>query len=200
MNRLDLEWIRQRLAEHEPRAIGPEMAPRRAAVAVILREVQSPACCEVLFIRRATNHGDPWSGHMAFPGGQMEEGDTDPLDTARRETLEEVQIDLGSSAELIGQMDDIQASARGRVIPMAISPFVFLVTEAVTPVPSQAEVQEVHWVSLSALLDPSHAATVPYELAGQRYSLPGIGVGNRVIWGLTYQMLMRLFSVLQWEM
>jgi 8-oxo-dGTP pyrophosphatase MutT (NUDIX family) len=199
MNRLDLEWIRQRLAEHEPRAIGPDMAQRRAAVAVILREVEGRGCCDMLFIRRASQDGDPWSGHMAFPGGQMEDGDADPLDTACRETHEEVQIDLRESATLIGQMDDIQASARGRVIPMAITPFVFVVNEAVEPTPCEAEVQEVHWVNLSTLVDPSQAATVPYELGGQRFNLPGIGVNGRVVWGLTYQMLMRLFTVLRWE-
>jgi 8-oxo-dGTP pyrophosphatase MutT (NUDIX family) len=49
---------------------------------------------ELLVIRRAENELDPWSGHMALPGGGREPGDESVYDTARRETLEEIGIDL----------------------------------------------------------------------------------------------------------
>src|SRR4051812_3842337 len=88
--------IRQRLAGRVPRrAFGdapltqqptPGSAPaiRRAAVAAILRDAAEGP--EILFIRRAEHPQDPWSGHMAFPGGREEPGDADLLETAIRET------------------------------------------------------------------------------------------------------------------
>jgi 8-oxo-dGTP pyrophosphatase MutT (NUDIX family) len=197
MNRLDLAWIRQRLARHEARRIDEKVAPRRAAVACILQEGADDP--EMLFIRRATQQQDPWSGHMAFPGGQVEPDDATPLDTARRETLEEVEIDLARSAELLGQLDEIIASAGGRVIPMAIAPFVFQLTEPAALHANPSEVEEALWVPTAMLLDPAAASTVPYELGGQRFDLPCFRVWDRVIWGLTYQMLMRMFAVLDWE-
>jgi 8-oxo-dGTP pyrophosphatase MutT (NUDIX family) len=195
VNRLDLPWIRQRLADHHARPID---APRRAAVATIFRPHSSPGCCDLLFILRAEQEQDPWSGHMAFPGGRIEENDATPLDAARRETREEVGIDLAQSAELLGSLDDLQASAGGRVVPLSITPFVFALESQVETVPNE-EVEEIHWVPVTKLLDPASGSTVPYVLAGQRYDLPCFRVFDRVIWGLTYQMLMLLFTVLDWE-
>jgi 8-oxo-dGTP pyrophosphatase MutT (NUDIX family) len=194
VNRLDLPWIRQRLAEHRARPID---APRRAAVAAIFR-ASGTGGCDILFILRAKQEQDPWSGHMAFPGGRIEEHDATPLDAARRETREEVGIDLSHSGELLGQLDDLQASAGGRVVPLSITPFVFALEAPLETVPNE-EVEEIHWIPVPKLLDPASASTVPYVLAGQRYELPCFRVFDRVIWGLTYQMLMLLFSVLDWE-
>src|SRR6185295_3323821 len=64
----------------------------RAAVAAILRE--SATDLEALLIRRAEREDDPWSGHMAFPGGRRGAADRDIEETARRETLEEIGLDL----------------------------------------------------------------------------------------------------------
>ena len=64
---------------------------------------------EVLLIRRAEKVGDPWSGHMAFPGGRADPRDPDLRATAVRETREEVGLDLENDAELIGILDDIPA-------------------------------------------------------------------------------------------
>jgi hypothetical protein len=77
-----------------------------AAVAAILRDAPNPGSdepptLEALFIKRATHEHDPWSGHMAFPGGRHERGDLTLLRTAMRETEEEVGLDL-STAELLG--------------------------------------------------------------------------------------------------
>ena len=198
MSRFDLDWIRTRVAGHQPRAIGQEVAPRRAAVAVILRFPPATVRCEILFIKRTHHTTDPWAGHMAFPGGRVEPDDTSALQAARRETLEEVGIDLERAAELLGQLDDVQARARGTVMPMAITPFVFhLPGEVLTR--CNDEVEETLWVPVATLLDPASATTVPYELHAQHYDLPGFGVSGQVIWGLTYQMLFGLFNVLEWS-
>jgi 8-oxo-dGTP pyrophosphatase MutT (NUDIX family) len=198
MNRFDLEWIRRRLAEHEPRIIGCDEIPTRAAVAAVLRERVTSGCCELLFILRAQRDLDPWSGQMAFPGGRLEEGDASLEDGARRETLEEVGIDLRQSAELVGRWDDIQARARGRMLPLVITPFVFRLTEAVEPRPLE-EVEAIHWVPVRELLDPGSSSTFVYEREGGPLELPCLRVGGQIIWGLTYMMLTRLFEILDWR-
>jgi 8-oxo-dGTP pyrophosphatase MutT (NUDIX family) len=193
---LSLPRIEQHLASHSPTLLPAEVTPRRAAVAMVLREPASRGCCELLVIKRARSEHDPWSGHMAFPGGRLESSDAGPLDAARRETLEEVGLDLARDARLLGRVDDVRATARGRALPMAISPFVF---QLVGPVDLRRneEVDEIHWITLAALLDPKSSSTVPYELGGRRYDLPCFRVNERVIWGLTYQMLVRLFGILE---
>jgi 8-oxo-dGTP pyrophosphatase MutT (NUDIX family) len=74
------------------RPVRLEPRERHAAVALMLRERSGGL--ELFVIKRAEKVEDPWSGHMALPGGAREKGDRDAYDTARRETLEEVGIDL----------------------------------------------------------------------------------------------------------
>ncbi len=194
---MDLARIERLLGKLNPYSIPSKVAPRRAAVAIILRAVAND--WELLFILRARHDKDPWSGHMAFPGGRVEQDDATSLWAARRETEEEVGVDLNASARLLGSIDDIHASAGGKVLPMAISPFVFLVTGEVDPQPSD-EVDEVHWIRLSTLLDPAIRSTTRYTMRGVDFDLPCFLVNEREIWGLTYQMLMRLFAVLNLEL
>ena len=84
---VNIEHVRRKLATHAPELVGSE-GHQRASVAVVLREGAHSA--EVLLIERAIFEGDPWSGHMAFPGGRMETEDDSTRITAARETFEEV--------------------------------------------------------------------------------------------------------------
>ena len=65
-----MNFIEQRLAAHEPETFQPRQDTRQAAVAIILREGANGP--DMLFIKRAEKTGDPWSGHMAFPGGHLD--------------------------------------------------------------------------------------------------------------------------------
>ncbi len=106
-----LEHIRTAFSGHEPELI-ERPTGRRAAVAVVLREIDGRP--EVLLIERATKEGDPWSGHMAFPGGRVEDVDGSIQIAAERETFEEVGVSL-EGAELIGRLDDLQGRHAGRL-------------------------------------------------------------------------------------
>ncbi|MDB4985323.1 MAG: hypothetical protein JWN04_501 [Myxococcaceae bacterium] len=168
---------------------------RRAAVALIIRPdgVQGP---EVLFIRRAEHPQDPWSGHMAFPGGREEPSDGELLQTALRETREEVSLDLGKLARLLGRLDELPAVARGRRTGLTIAPFVFELTGPAEP-QLNGEVAEVVWAPLEPLFQGDRATTFPYDLAGQQLELPAHDVAGRVVWGLTHRMLESLFALLR---
>src|SRR5688572_28899501 len=93
MNDLRLADIRCILAAHTPRILTP--TAKHAAVAAVLHE-PGEGHPELLFIERAEHPLDPWSGHMAFPGGRVDPGDPGPRHAAERETLEEVGLDLAS--------------------------------------------------------------------------------------------------------
>ena len=86
---LHIGRVREVLGGSLPVGIDPP-GPFAAAVAAILR--QAPSGLEVLFIKRAERDGDPWSGHMAFPGGRREPHDSDLYSTALRETT--VRLDI----------------------------------------------------------------------------------------------------------
>ncbi len=190
---LELARIRRAFSPSvEPLAPGAE--GKYAAVAAVLRS--GPRGAEVLLIRRAEHEADPWSGHMAFPGGRYDESDRHLLETATRETREEVGLDLERSATLLGALDPLPAVARGRRVGMTIAPFLFELSEDVALEPN-SEVVEVVWAELSELARGEKAVEVEYSLEGQKLLLPGWDVGGRVVWGLTYRMLSALLEAVR---
>ena len=142
---------------------------------------------EILFIRRAERAEDPWSGQVGFPGGRAEPEDSDLGATARRETLEEIGIDLARDAEFLGGLDEIRAMARGRPVDLAIAPFVFHLRGGGS-VCLGDEVTSVHWLSLDRLLGPEHHGRFEYRHEEGTVELPCLRLGDFVIWGLTYRM------------
>ena len=191
---LRLETIRTRLHAAPPAPEPDPRIPRRAAVAAVLRG--AGADTEVLLIRRAEHPGDPWSGHMAFPGGHVEADET-PLAAAHRETLEEVGLDLSAHGRLLAPLAPTRAVARGRRLDLVITPWVFELTGPPGPFRPNHEVAEVLWAPLGPMFGGASATWLEYEHDGRRERHPGWDVGGRVVWGLTYRMLGTLFSVLE---
>ena len=170
----------------------PMMA--RAAVAAVLRPT-SQDDNELLFIRRSENPRDPWSGHMAFPGGRAEPFDGNDLRrTAERETHEELGFELASSGQLHGRMSDLLASSRGRTLPLVVTPWIYSVSDSPNMQPNH-EVAEALWVPLSFFRDPNNRQTFDYTVAGHTLRLPRYEFEGRVIWGLTLKMVDELLDV-----
>lgn len=186
--------IRRRLAAHRPQVFEPFEDTRQAAVAVVLREAGEET--QILFIKRAEKAGDPWSGHMAFPGGHLEDQDDDLKAAAMRETIEEIGLDL-RGAEYLGPLDQQRAMPRGRPLNMLIAPHVFTL-EGDPGFEMNHEVAEVVWTGLSPLLRGERHDWETRPLAGQ----PTVFNGYRLerghfVWGLTYRMLKSFFSAIE---
>lgn len=190
----DFETIRRQLSGRVAKLQNPEGIERRAAVAAILRPGERDT--EVLLIRRAERPGDPWSGHMAFPGGHWSAGDADLRATAERETMEEVGLDLGLH-DYLGQLDELIATARGRMLSMSIAPYVFsLRTEREQALRPNYEVAELVWGSLGQMFRGEIDAVKEFTLGGEQRRLPAFDVHGHLVWGMTYYMLRALFSLL----
>jgi 8-oxo-dGTP pyrophosphatase MutT (NUDIX family) len=191
---MKIDTIRKRLRHHHATAVGgAEFA--HAAVAVVLRDTDDGA--EFIVIHRAHRAGDPWSGHMALPGGRQQPSDRDLFATAARETCEEVGVDLERYGELLGQLDDLRAIGRGRPLDLIITPFVCAVTAPVTLTPNRAEVQSAFWVPLASLHRHEARGTYRHHFAGFETEHPAFLYQGYTIWGLTHRILTRLLDVLQ---
>ncbi len=168
------------------------VAERRAAVAMVLRLSDAP---EVLLMRRAERAGDPWSGQVSCPGGRHEPSDPDLLHTARRETHEELGVDLGRDARALGQLAPIQAMGRGKIIPMTVTPFVFVATAPIRPSPS-AEATHAFWLPLAAAARGELDDTFVYAHLDPPLTLPCWRYQGEQVWGLTYKMVYTLLESL----
>jgi len=187
-----LTRLRERLRSHRPQSEEDEEDGELiwAAVAVIL----APDPDALLLIRRAEHPGDPWSGHMALPGGRRGEGDSGLLATAVRETHEEVGVPL-SPEHLIGVLDDV--IPRIPVLPpIAVRPYVFSLPSrpALTPNP---EVAATRWVDLDRLLPPGAPHAVRLEVAGISRQVAAYQLGDAVVWGMTERIITMLLTLIR---
>ncbi|MEN9785828.1 MAG: hypothetical protein RLZZ299_1092 [Pseudomonadota bacterium] len=159
----------------------PEDAPgaRKAAVAAVVGPDGS-----LLFIRRAERVGDPWSGHIAFPGGRHEPGDADTRATAIRETHEEIGLDL-SGAACLGVLRTLRSPFRVTRHAMDVVPWVFRVDAWPAAFVRSEEVASVHRVPLARLLAGDGRATFPWEGPEGVRPLPCVDLDGHRLWGMT---------------
>jgi 8-oxo-dGTP pyrophosphatase MutT (NUDIX family) len=186
----DLSRVRQRLSSRVVAPQGPDEPP--AAVAAVLREGADGS--ELLFIKRAEREGDPWSGHLAFPGGKREHTDASLAETAIRETEEEVGLRL-APASCLARLANVVAHSNG----YRVAQFVFALDEPDAVIALSAEVTATRWVSLARLARFEGAGTLPWTRDGVRMELPCIHLGDYVLWGMTYRMVLQLLEALRGE-
>ncbi len=200
---ITLPHIEQRLADYTAQLSPIRSSTRQAAVAMILRERDRDGqrVTDLLFIRRAEKRGDPWSGHMAFPGGHKETSDASLLAAAMRETREEIGLDLGGAARHIGTIDHQRAQPRGQALNMVIAPYVFRLDSEPAFRPNH-EVAEVVWTPLDAIARGANHTTEERIINGSPVLFSGYRInGGHFVWGLTYRMMQSFFQALDpnWE-
>lgn len=180
--------IHKHIAAFSARNLPDSADLAHAAVALILRERPEFSDVELLLIRRSEHPRDPWSGHMGFPGGRVESSDESPLQTAKRETKEEVGINLDTSARFLGRLSELRARSRRKLLKMSIFPFVFATTEQFE-LQRNEEVSEAVWIPLEFFLDRRNREELQVSTEGNEYSFPCYIYDGRTIWGLSLMML-----------
>jgi 8-oxo-dGTP pyrophosphatase MutT (NUDIX family) len=187
---MDPDELARRLGALPEGPVLTQPTTKRAAVAIVLAEH-----LEVLLMRRAERADDRWSGQIGLPGGHADAVDADLLATARREAREEVGLDLARDARLLGRLPPVQAKARGALLPMWITPFVFHAARELVPRPGP-EAVEVFWFPLDRARAGELAWTYRYRRDAEDRVLPAWRHGERVVWGLTYEILSGFLRVL----
>lgn len=135
-------------------------------------------------MRRAEYDGDPWSGHLSFPGGRVEPGES-VLEGAVREVEEELGVALPSHA-LLGELDEVRTM--GPLPPLVIRPFVFALEERPVLVPNE-EVAAVHQLPMDHLLADEGRGLMRHPWRDTELSLPRVDFDGVRLWGLTLHMV-----------
>jgi len=190
MRPIDFDHI-SKLLELQQHVDPPDNGNSRAAVAMILREGRDGM--EMLFIERAADERDPWSGNLAFPGGRVERGE-EPREAAERETDEEVGLGL-SLARYLGRLSDIG----GTHLPVRVSCFVYGVHELELNLALNAEVSDAFWVRLDELTAKERHVIAPVRFAEESLHVPAIQLpipGKPVLWGLTHRLVLQLLEII----
>lgn len=170
---------------------------RRAAVALLVR-LGDGTSLELLLIKRADYASDPWSGHVALPGGRQEPTDPSLLDTAIRETREEIGVDIAEHGAMLGVLDELGPSSP-RLPPLSILPHVAVVERSL-PLTLSPEVASAFWVPLETLRHPTASREVDLDLATGVMRVSSLSYKEHIIWGLTERILRQFFALLDADM
>jgi 8-oxo-dGTP pyrophosphatase MutT (NUDIX family) len=148
---------------------------KRAAVAAVFTPGR-----RLWFMRRAERLGDPWSGHLSFPGGREQPEDPSLHHVALRETREEVGVDL-QGAHYLGRLDDL----RSRPLPdLVVRPFVFALDHEPEFITNH-EVAGLHTCTLDALLAGQGRGVMRWPVPGIGMRLPCVDLDGVRLWGMT---------------
>lgn len=159
---------------------GP-LRPAAVLVPIVLREPEP-----TVLLTRRTDHLHHHPGQVSFPGGRVEDQDTSPIDTALRETEEEISL-RRAHVELLGCLPQYQTGTG-----FDITPVVGLVTPPFELQLDPFEVAEVFEVPLSFLLDTSNHQRHSAVIRGARREYYAMPYGGYFIWGATAGMLVSL--------
>ena len=176
---IELHHLEAALSHRPPERIHEPTGREASVAAVVLPTL------ELLFIRRAEHPGDPWSGHVAFPGGKQEPSDPSARAAAIRETHEEVGLDL-STATFLGALDEI--ATFNQLPRMVIRPFVFFLDAPPRLAPNE-EVRSTHPLAISRLLAGEGRGEFTLKWGGRDVQLPCVDFDGVRLWGLTLQVV-----------
>ena len=164
--------------------VDSEECLKPAAVLVPLVERQSGL---TVLLTKRTDHLHHHAGQISFPGGRVEEDDLDVVDTALRETEEEIGLDR-SYIEVSGYLDDYETGTG-----FHITPVVGFVRQGFDLNLDDFEVAEVFEVPLKFLFDPANHQRHSRDYNGRKRQYYAMPYGEFYIWGATAGMLMNLY-------
>ena len=145
--------------------------------------------CHLLFTKRS-EEVKYHKGEISFPGGVVDEDDSELISTALREAFEEIGL-KESDVQIIGLLDDIVTITKFIVTPIVglfPYPYPFKV--------SVAEIAELIEVPLSFLLDENCFSEREIPRGGREEVIYNYQYGDHNIWGATARILKQFLDLI----
>lgn len=175
-----------RVRQYRPRPLQIDKRLPQAAVLVPITRSEDPELVLTLRASGLSTHG----GEVAFPGGRRDPTDADLVQTALRESQEEVGLAPGL-VEVVGPLSTL-VSRHG----IEVTPFVGLVPDYVEYKANDAEIASVFSVPLHFFRDDPRHMTHRIDYFGRSWYVPSYSYGQFRIWGLTAIMVVELVNLL----
>ncbi|MFT5163973.1 MAG: 8-oxo-dGTP pyrophosphatase MutT (NUDIX family) [Alteromonadaceae bacterium] len=155
--------------------------------AVLIPMVERHNKLFVILTQRAA-HLKHHPGQVSFPGGRFEHADDTLINTALRETHEEVGIKPGE-VQIIGQLQTYQTISQ-----YVVTPFVGFVNADYQLILDKNEVDDAFEVPWAFFLNRDNHHQMSFKRLGQQRNVHFMPFENRFIWGTTAAMLHDLVS------
>jgi len=158
--------------------------------AVLVPVFSTKGQCYILLTKR-TDKVKEHKGQISFPGGAYEEEDKTLLNTALRESAEEIGLKPGD-VEILGELDDTPSLGSDYVI----SPFVALIPWPYKFELNKDETAEIIEVPVSALLDNKRTCQDTEIHNGKTLNTYFYRYQGNIIWGATARILHQFLEII----
>ncbi|MDX1692359.1 MAG: CoA pyrophosphatase [Ketobacteraceae bacterium] len=168
-----LDRVRERLQEFNR----PPPVNQQPEAAVLIPITDQPLP-ELVLTRRA-QHLSSHAGEVAFPGGKRDPEDADLVETALRETHEEIALPP-QAVEVLGHMPPARSK-----FGLLVTPFVGVFDPSLPLIPNEDELDHIFSVPLQYFIDNEPTGIHQAEYDGRIFDVPCYNYKGNVIWGLT---------------
>ncbi len=164
---------------------------RESAVMALFYPYRHQHDYHLVFMKRAED-GRAHSGQISFPGGKWEESDRDFIDTALRETQEEIGVSP-SDIEVLGTLTELYIPVSNYIVYPAVG----YAHQRPNFIPDLKEVAEIIEVPVSCLLEKNTCGIHPVSARGFQFEAPAYKINQYTIWGATAMMVSELSEILR---
>ena len=161
----------------------------RVPAAVLVPVYRDGKRHHIVLIRR-TRTVTAHKGQISFPGGSREPDDPTLMDTALRESTEEIGLSR-EDVEVLGELDDEVTTTSNYVV----TPFVGAMPWPYRFTINPAEVEEIITIPINRLLEKGCLAPATEYLEGRLVESYAYHYRGQVIWGATARILQKFLSI-----
>lgn len=179
----------KRHLEHRDKSIITDSS--RISSAVLIPLYKDRGVYHVVFIKR-TETVREHKGQISFPGGAREKEDKSLLDTALRESWEEIGLDTGD-VEIVGEMDDEITTTSNFIV----TPYIGVMPWPYDFVKNTDEVDDILCIPIASLLEKECRRPDAETLDGEKVESCTYNYQGRIIWGATARILNKFLDMVK---
>lgn len=178
--------IASQLQSRQPRRLQVEHSGRAAVLVPILPQDSGHA----FLLTKRTHKVETHKGQISFPGGVQHDADENPLQTALRETQEEIGLQP-ERISVLGEFDEYLS-----ITGLIVAPFVGWITEPLHLLPNPDEVEEILRVPLNNFQDMQRLRVEKRIRSGVERNVYFYDCEGKEVWGLTAQIIRDLLKLI----
>ena len=174
-----IEHLALRLQSHTPRRLDVEHSGRAAVLIPILPQGEEFA----FLLTQRTDQVETHKGQISFPGGLREDSDQNLLQTALRETWEEIGL-ARQAVHILGEFDEYLS-----ITGLIVTPFAGWIEGPLKLAPNPDEVDEILKVPFSIFKDSRYLRVETRVRLGVQRKVYFYDFQGKEVWGLTAQII-----------
>lgn len=167
----------------------PTEKTRKAGVLILL--YQKDMDLYISFIQR-TEYNGPHSGQISFPGGKLEKRDKNIIETALRESHEEIGINT-EKVNIIGQLTPLHIPISNFIV----YPVIGMCEDTPTFKADINEVEKIIEIKLQDLINPNNCTSKEFKYGDLSFVAPIYSPNKLTIWGATAMILSEFLEIIK---